>query len=61
MNIQDLDYEIDRTAQSINVIWGALNGIRESLLPEFDSYYEFEWREIVEAMQYIENQLNRVN
>ena len=45
------------TKQAIRVVWQALGGVRESLLPEGQPEYDEQWDEITTAMSWIQNEL----
>lgn len=44
-------------AQSLEVVWEALQAVREELIPEGDDAYDAEWDEICTAMAWIEDAL----
>lgn len=44
-------------SQALEVVWEALQAVREDLLPEGDESYDAQWEEICTAMAWIEEAL----
>jgi hypothetical protein len=49
-----------RLELELDTIWGALQSYRENCIPEYDSDYDEEWESVLNAMDYIIKQLDKV-